>query len=295
MKSLFALLSYQAFRPDPCDVEYPLSERFRLRKLNRQNRCLVCSVGKQTWRAVLATFGKDGAATFSEPKTGPNSSAAADVAQWLRDLAKVHDTAHVALGIGHGWRPSVLQGVTRHNDIDLRRIIREAPGRFFGDRKIPEKETAVVTNHPTMEGQAMEFRINTEEIDKARAIVDEAGLILVRVVCEPAQMLELAYATEPGLMEEAGSLLLAGPSQYLLLELNQGAWGKTPNFDPQIDSESIDNLIELTGHLTPQQTVVYLDGGLNSFDDALQRMVHTTNTAVLGKTRDGSFRAITHN
>ena len=288
MNPIFALLSYRAFRPDPRDTEETVAERFRLRKFMGVklvgNRLLVLSVGRTHWRAALATLDADGAPTLSGLTLSPAATNRDALADWLRDYAKTHRLEYTAVGIGHGFSVTALNAVVRLSEAETMQALRTEPARLFGEGSGGE-EINGLAHHPEVEDSSLRFKLRNAEFTFIRDLCADAGLTIVRTVCEQSQLIDMAYAA--GLHKVAGgrALLVALPSSYVLLHLDAGGW-HSPRFDPALDESALTQIEAVIREATPpggDGRLVYIDAGMAGLDGLLKGLPEIPNEPILGK------------
>ena len=291
----FSLLTYRAFRPHPQDIEEPLSARFRKRKLGGSNRLLVLSVGKFHWRASVATFDENGEPSFGEPSESPNVTNMDGLVEWLCSFSANHKLRYVAVGIGWGFVVSALSGVPRHTDTETQRWLRVEPTRLLGESASNEgTSTNALVFHPHVENSCLRFKFQAEELTKIREVCAEAGLAIVRMVCEQAQMLEMAYAKEFD-PSEIKAVMLTLPSSFLFLPLESNGWHAV-HYDPAIDDGAVGSLLDYAKDaLPPGGAFVYIDAGMPGMEDVVSSLRNHKPQALMDASQLVSFSAITLN
>jgi hypothetical protein len=275
VNSLFSLLTYRAFRPDPLDIDETISARFRLRKFLGitlgTNRILVISAGRTHWRVSTAEFDSAGVPTFSEPVVTPPVAQRESLIEWLREHAEAKKTECVAVGIGHGFQVTTLTAVPRLPDVENMRILRTEPARLLGDTT-PGEDTNALVHHPQVESSCLRFKLRATEMAVVREVCNSAGLAIVRVVCEQAQLLELAYGAGFSDTANAGvrALLFALPSSYLFLPIDGTGWHSV-TYDPATDDQAISVIIQAANQSIPPGggSIAYINAGMPGMDDLL--------------------------
>jgi hypothetical protein len=275
---LLTLLLYRGPRPDPLKIEQPISARFVEHKkfgfiATGPSRLVVISADKLHWRAALATFNTAGVATFGEVSISPLATNRDAVVEWLKEFSVASRTPYVALGIGYGFSADVLNAIGRPPDVETMRLLRTDPARLLGDT-IGADDINDLRHHPRTESCSIRFSIKSQEISSALAICASAGVQVARLVGELAQMLSLAYANGLADRPDVRGLLLALPSSYLFVLLDQGAWLQSA-YDPALDEHAVGTLIQTVQQAIPDGRLAYIDGGMPGFADLLHTMGQT--------------------
>lgn len=280
MNSFFSLLSLKAFRPDPNDVEVPLADRFRKRKIGGPSSIIAISAAKTAWAACVVNFDAEGNPSFGEVLT-PTSAAPSEISDWLAEIGRKHKIAHAAVGIGYGWDAQTLSAVPRYNELETRRFIRNSPERLYGETKLDPDFVYMLSNHPNQENISLQFRIKRSEVEKIVGIVATAGLQVVRVVNELAQMIEMAYAGDSAPESTYSGLLVCCPSSYLLLELPN--WGVI-NADPIVEGSSTQQLLNTLSENSDTNLVGYINAGLPGLEEDIGIHIAGNKPRLLWKT-----------
>lgn len=270
--------------------------RFRKRKLGGVNRILVLSAGKTTWRASIATYDAMGVPTFSEPVTSPPSTSMDDMTEWLANFASANQLKYVAIGIGHGFVVTASSGVTRYGDVETQRLLRNEPAKLFGETSAQDSgQINALVNHPHAENSCLRFKIQAEEIAKVRDICADAGLAVARVVCEQAQLLELAYAGEFKEDDSTRAVMITLPSSFLFIPLDGSGWHSV-TFDPVLDDQAVSALLGAASEaLSSGSTLAYIDAGMPGIEDVIAHLVNNHPKALYPSASLSSFAAITLN
>lgn len=298
MQALVSLLTYGAFRPDYLDVEEPLALRFRARKSgpfgHTCNRLVVISAGRMHWRAALAVFDRAGRPAFSAVSVSPSLANREAATGWLRTFATAHRARHAAVGIGHGFAVSAMSAVPRLSDVQTLRLLRTDAARLLGETGNPQDLHAIV-HHPLVESSCLRFTLRPQELASVRDLCHSAGLEIARVVCEQAQLLELAYAHLADLAAETRALLLALPASFLFVQLDEGGW-QGVTYDPSLDEQAIGALLQAAGTaIPPGGQLAYLDAGMPGMTDLLHSLAGFAPRPVARDLPLPSFHAIALN
>lgn len=288
MNPLTALLSFSAFRPDPLDIESTISSRFLARKLLGvlklgTNRIIVASVAKHSWRVILATFDAEGKPAFSDEQF----CQVADrdkFNDWLRAYAASHKTTYIAVGVGHGFSVSALSSVSILADVETMKVMRNEPTTLFPDDKSTDHVNALV-HHPEASNSSARFKVRATEISQIAEVCNVAGLQLVRIVSEQAQMLHLAYASGLSAAKEVRALLITLPSSYMFLRADHEGWHSIL-YDPSVDETSASSIAAaISDALPPGESgrLAYVDGGMADFNNLIGEIPETRKFDVMNK------------
>jgi hypothetical protein len=218
---------------------------------------------------------------------------------FLNSQRAKHKVRYAAVGISHGFAVEYSGIVPRLPDTETMHMLQNDPIKLMGDGFSTEDMGAVV-HHPTMDTTTLKFKAKATDLKGIRELLGSAQLQIVRIVCEQAQMLELAYSLFPGSAPDLHGyqmLLLASPSSSLILPLWHN-WTDV-HFDPQLDENAVVSLMNSFQEIcagTPNVKLGYLDGGLPGMADLIPSITHLNPTPLLKD--DGakaSFRAIVLN
>ncbi len=298
MNTLFSLLFYRAFRPDFLDVEETLASRFRLRRSapfgRTANRLIIVSAGRVHWRATVATFDRQGKPSFSPTLTSPSIANRDALASWLRAIALTNRISHVAVGIGHGFVVSAMSAVPRMSDRETMRLLRTDAPRLLGEGGNPQDINALV-HHPRVENSCLRFTLRAQELASVREVCHAAGLQIVRIVCEQAQLLELAYDSEVASSPEIRALLLTLPTSFLFIQLDDSGWSSV-TYDPALDEQAIGALLHAASNAIPAGgKLAYIDAGMPGMGDLLHSLAGFSPKPLTGGLMAPSFAAIAMN
>lgn len=296
MNPIFALLTFRAFRPDYRDVEETMAARFRLRKFLGMKfgvqRLLVVSAGRVHWRAAMATFDASGAATLSDTSMSPATVHREALIEWLRDFAQDLKLQYVAVGVGHGFSVASLSAVTRLSDVETMKCLRTEPARLLGDGHLAEEINCLV-HHPGVEDSSLRFKIRAAEVTQIRDVCAEAGFQVVRITCEQAQLIGMAYCAGRKALDACRALLVALPSSYVLLHLDAGGW-HSPNFDPARDENTLKQIeAAITEALTlgGGGSLVVVNAGMAGLPELLKGLTSIPTSPLLDKTDELSLQS----
>lgn len=294
MNPIVALLTFRAFRPDPCDVDETISARFKLRKFlgfkMGQNRLLVVSAGRNHWRAAVATLDHEGVPTLSDESLSPPASNRDGLVEWLREYGRTMKVQHVAVGVGYGFSVSALSAVTRLSDTETMKALRTEPGRLLGDNNLSE-DINCIAHHPEVEDSSLRFKIRAAEIAMIREVCVDAGFLIARITCEQAQLIGMAYAAGVSKTPNCRALLVALPSSYVLLHLDAGGW-HSPNFDPARDENTLGQIEAAIREALPtggDGGFAYIDAGMPGVALLIEGMESIPSSAILNKPEEITF------
>ena len=273
-----------------------MAARFRLRKFLGLkfgvHRILVVSAGRVHWRAAMATFDANGVASLSDDSLSPATVHREALIDWLREYAKTLKLEYIAVGVGHGFSVASLSAVPRLSDVETMKSLRTEPARLLGDGNLAEEINCLV-HHPGVEDSSLRFKIRAAEITQIRDLCAEAGFQVVRIACEQAQLLGMAYSAGRKALDAGRALLVALPSSYVLLQLDAGGW-HSPNFDPARDENTLKQIEGAINEALPTGgggALIVVDAGMAGLPELLKGMTSIPTSPLLEKTDELSLQS----
>jgi len=248
-----------------------------------KNRIIVASVAKNSWRVVLAVFDRAGKPSFSDEQFFQFSDRD-KFNDWLRAYAANHKTTYIAVGLGHGFSVSALSSVSILSDAETMKVMRTEPMTLFPEDKSTDHVNALV-HHPEATNSSARFKVRATEINLIKEMCNVAGLQLVRIVSEQAQILHLAYASGLTAAKDVRALLITLPSSYMFLRVDHEGWHSI-QYDPSVDESSASSIATaIADALPPGESgrLAYVDGGMTDFSHLIAEIPETRKFDVMKK------------
>ncbi len=256
-----------------------------------KNRIMVASVSKNSWRVVLAVFDAEGRPSFFDEQLFSLSDRD-KFNDSLRAYAAKHNTTYIAVGLGYGFSVTALSSVSILADVETMKVMRTEPMILFPDDKITDDVNALV-HHPESSNSSARFKIRAAEINQIAEICNVAGLHLVRIVSEQAQMLQLAYASGLSAAKDVRALLITLPSSYMFLRVDHEGWHSIL-YDPSVDESTASAIATaIADALPPGESgrLAYVDGGMADFSNLIGDIPETRKFDVMKQTPHLAFHS----